>query len=259
MTLEPLSSEVVVTAQTLPLDADPRPLRSPSLRGNRSNSVSRHRCPTCSRRCPASAWGARGPKAARLAFSRCANSNITKVLVDGAPVNQPGGLIDFSNFTLDNIEKIGSRPRAESALYGWTLVAGVISDFHASRPRHAHRAHRFRRRRQFRKQGRGGRSCPASWAVSTISAAASDIETSGQGPNDAFRNRTVSGNFAGVLQVPRAPASRYATTSVPRALRANGARFGKYHEQHWPSPIQRDRHAEFTPDPLASSLNAIES
>ena len=34
------------------------------------------------------------------------NSNYTNVLVDGAPLNQPGGLVDFSNFTLDNIDKI---------------------------------------------------------------------------------------------------------------------------------------------------------
>jgi vitamin B12 transporter len=31
------------------------------------------------------------------------NSNFTKVLVDGTPANQPGGDVDFSNFTLDNV------------------------------------------------------------------------------------------------------------------------------------------------------------
>ena len=34
------------------------------------------------------------------------NSNYTKVLMDGTPVNQPGGSIDFSTLTLDNIDKV---------------------------------------------------------------------------------------------------------------------------------------------------------
>jgi len=34
------------------------------------------------------------------------NSSYTKVLIDGVPVNQPGGQMDFSNFSLDGIDKI---------------------------------------------------------------------------------------------------------------------------------------------------------
>ncbi|MGH9758806.1 MAG: TonB-dependent receptor plug domain-containing protein, partial [Candidatus Acidiferrales bacterium] len=34
------------------------------------------------------------------------NANYTKILVDGVPVNQPGGLVDFSGMALDGIDKI---------------------------------------------------------------------------------------------------------------------------------------------------------
>ena len=57
------------------------------------------------------------------------NSNYTKVLVDGAPVNQPGGSIDFSNFTLDSIDKIEVVHGASSALYGSDAMDGVIQIF----------------------------------------------------------------------------------------------------------------------------------
>ena len=57
------------------------------------------------------------------------NSNYTKVLIDGVPVNQPGGLVDFSNFTLDGIDKIEVVHGASSALYGSDAMDGVMQIF----------------------------------------------------------------------------------------------------------------------------------
>ena len=54
------------------------------------------------------------------------NSNFTKVLVDGTPVNEPGGVINFSNLTLDNVDKVEIVHGAESALYGTDAMSGVI-------------------------------------------------------------------------------------------------------------------------------------
>src|SRR5262249_37606943 len=59
------------------------------------------------------------------------NSNYPKVLVDGAPVNAPGGATDFSPFTLDNVAKIEVVHGAESALYGSDAMTGVVQIFTA--------------------------------------------------------------------------------------------------------------------------------
>ena len=53
------------------------------------------------------------------------NSDYTKVLIDGVPVNQPGGLVDFSNFSLDGIDKIEVVHGAASVLYGSDAMTGV--------------------------------------------------------------------------------------------------------------------------------------
>src|SRR6185437_13431153 len=55
------------------------------------------------------------------------NSNFTKVLVDGITMNEPGGRIDFSNFTLDNIDKLEVVRGAESALAGSDAMTGTIA------------------------------------------------------------------------------------------------------------------------------------
>ena len=57
------------------------------------------------------------------------NSNYTKVLVDGTPVNQPGGAIDLSNYTTDDIDKIEIVHGASSALYGSDAMDGVVQIF----------------------------------------------------------------------------------------------------------------------------------
>ncbi|HEY7826135.1 MAG TPA: TonB-dependent receptor plug domain-containing protein, partial [Candidatus Acidoferrales bacterium] len=57
------------------------------------------------------------------------NANYTKVLIDGVPVNQPGGLVDFSDMALDGIDKIEVVHGAASALYGSDAMAGVIQIF----------------------------------------------------------------------------------------------------------------------------------
>ncbi len=59
------------------------------------------------------------------------NSGYTKVLIDGAPVNEPGGAIDLSNYSLDDVAKIEVVHGAESALYGTDAMAGVIQIFTA--------------------------------------------------------------------------------------------------------------------------------
>ena len=59
-------------------------------------------------------------------FMRGGESDYVQVLVDGVPVNEPGGAYDFSGLTTDNVERIEVLRGPASALYGSDAIAGVI-------------------------------------------------------------------------------------------------------------------------------------
>ena len=114
--------------------------------------------------------------------------------MDGTPVNDPGSAMDFSNFTLDNIDKVEIVRGAESALYGTDAVSGVIQVFTHRGVTHTPELSLFAEGGRF-SAGRGGAQLSGLLGRFDYSAAASYLETAGQGPNDAFLNRTLSGNF----------------------------------------------------------------
>jgi len=62
-------------------------------------------------------------------FTRGAQSNYTKVLVDGVPLNDPGGALDLAFLTLDDVERIEVVRGPTSVLYGSDAVAGVVQIF----------------------------------------------------------------------------------------------------------------------------------
>ncbi len=62
-------------------------------------------------------------------FLRGGQSDYVKVLVDGVPVNQPGGAFDFANLTTDNVERIEVLRGPASVLYGSDAVTGVVQIF----------------------------------------------------------------------------------------------------------------------------------
>ncbi|HVZ78657.1 MAG TPA: TonB-dependent receptor [Gemmatimonadaceae bacterium] len=62
-------------------------------------------------------------------FMRGGESKYVKVLVDGVPVNDPGGAIDLGSFTTDNIERIEVVRGPASVLYGADAVSGVVQIF----------------------------------------------------------------------------------------------------------------------------------
>jgi vitamin B12 transporter len=62
-------------------------------------------------------------------FMRGGNSNFVKVMLDGVPLNEPGGRFDFGAFTLENIERIEVVRGPSSVLYGSDAVSGVIHLF----------------------------------------------------------------------------------------------------------------------------------
>lgn len=62
-------------------------------------------------------------------FMRGGQSNYVRVLIDGVPVNEPGGVLDLGRITLDDVERIEIVRGPASVLYGSEAVAGVIQLF----------------------------------------------------------------------------------------------------------------------------------
>ena len=62
-------------------------------------------------------------------FARGGESDYVKVLVDGVPLNNPGGVFDFATLTTDNLERIEIVRGPASVVYGSDAVAGVMQLF----------------------------------------------------------------------------------------------------------------------------------
>jgi len=60
-------------------------------------------------------------------FVRGGQSNYTKVLIDGVPMNQSGGTFDFATLTTDNVERIEIVRGPSSVVWGSDAVTGVIN------------------------------------------------------------------------------------------------------------------------------------
>jgi len=69
------------------------------------------------------------PGAVTSLYLRGGESDYSKVLLDGIPLNQPGGFVDLSNLTTAGIERIEVVRGPQSALYGSDAIAGVVQIF----------------------------------------------------------------------------------------------------------------------------------
>jgi vitamin B12 transporter len=122
------------------------------------------------------------------------NSDYTKVLIDGVPVNQPGGLVDFSNFSLDGIDKIEVVHGATSVLYGSDAMTGVLQIF-------THRGTTSQPVLELAADGGTFGTGHGSGQLSGLagafdySAGAAYFGSDGQGPDNFFRDTTMWGNF----------------------------------------------------------------
>ena len=195
MELEPLSSSVVVTAQALPtlLQETSAPVSIITREEmDQRQMVSLPDLLSYSTGIAIGRTGAEGGTAS--IFLNGGNSNFTKVLVDGAPINPPGSFVDFSNLTLDNIDKVEIVRGAESAIYGSDAVSGVVQLFTHRGETRIPEFSVFAEGGSFR-SGRGGGQISGLLGTFDYSAAASYFQTDGQGLNGDFMNRSFSGNF----------------------------------------------------------------
>ncbi|MFN2572052.1 MAG: TonB-dependent receptor plug domain-containing protein [Gemmatimonadales bacterium] len=77
-------------------------------------------------------------------FMRGGESDYTKVLLDGVPLNQAGGGIDLAHLTLDNVDRIEVVRGPVSVLYGSDAMTGVVQIFTRSGRGHARLASEVR-------------------------------------------------------------------------------------------------------------------
>ena len=59
-------------------------------------------------------------------FVRGGESNYNKVLVDGVPVNDPGGIFDFGVVPMNNVERLEVERGPESTVYGSDAMTSVV-------------------------------------------------------------------------------------------------------------------------------------
>jgi vitamin B12 transporter len=62
-------------------------------------------------------------------FIRGGESDYAKVLIDGIPINDPGGSFNFSNLSVSSIDRIEIVRGPQSALFGSDAMAGVVQVF----------------------------------------------------------------------------------------------------------------------------------
>jgi len=195
MELAPFSSSVLVTGQTSPIISEQSPAPSSILT---SEQIAEHQAVSLLELLqfsPGVAVGRTGPFGGTASlFLNGGNSDFTKVLVDGTPINPPGSAVDFSSLTTENIDKVEIVRGAESAIYGSDAVSGVVQLFtHRGETRIP--AFSLFSEGENLASAHGGADLSGLLGRFDYSAAAAYFQTDGQGPNDAFLNRTLSGNF----------------------------------------------------------------
>src|SRR5689334_5926559 len=121
---------VVVTATSTPLTLDRVPASVTVLDGAALRAEGMTHLGDALRLVPGMAVVQSGSYGAPTSlFTRGAQGNYTKVLVDGVPLNDPGGALDLGLVTLDDVERIEIVRGPASVLYGSDAVAGVVQIF----------------------------------------------------------------------------------------------------------------------------------
>jgi vitamin B12 transporter len=119
--------EIVVTATRYPVHADSLGVSVTVLRGDELRAQGIRSVGDALRQVPGAQVVQGGGFGAQTSlFLRGGESDYVKVLVDGVPVNQPGGAYDFANLTTDNVERIEIVRGPGSVLYGSDAIAGVV-------------------------------------------------------------------------------------------------------------------------------------
>jgi vitamin B12 transporter len=140
------------------------------------------------------------PGAVTSLFVRGGESNYNKVLLDGIPLNEPGGTFNFSNLTTEGLERVEMVRGAQSALFGSDAMASVVQLFTKRadhRDKQPHVAGLFEGGSFGTVHGNGSVSGAAGKIDYVLGAAGST--TNNQVPNNAYDNTTIFANIGGAV------------------------------------------------------------
>jgi outer membrane cobalamin receptor len=137
------------------------------------------------------------PGAVTSLFVRGGESDYNKVLLDGVPINEPGGTYYFSNLSTENLERVEVIRGAYSSLYGSDAMGSVIQLFTKQPDGTARRASGTA---QFDAGSYDALHSNISAAGSTgrvgYSFGAARLTTDNRAPNSRLENTTLSGSAA---------------------------------------------------------------
>ena len=134
-------------------------------------------------------------------FVRGGDSRYNKVLIDGVPVNEPGGTFDFGSVPLANVDRVEFQRGSQSTLYGSDAMTSVLQVFTQNGTTSVPEL-RF---------GADGGNFGTAHGFASLSGArsrfdydafADQFHTNGQGPNADYWNALQGGNL-GVQISPR--------------------------------------------------------
>jgi outer membrane cobalamin receptor len=172
-------------------------------------------------------------------FVRAGESNYTKVLLDGIPLNEPGGAFNLSNVTTQNVDRVEFVRGANSALYGSDAMTGVIQLF-------TRRGRSTRPEALFNLEGgtfstvRGSGGVSGKAGAFDYSGDVTGLSTDNEAPNNHFQNTTFSGSAGAALahgatlrMIGRAELGKTGTPGQTAFGRPDMDAFYERHDQVW--------------------------
>ncbi|HET7209046.1 MAG TPA: TonB-dependent receptor plug domain-containing protein [Terriglobales bacterium] len=129
-------------------------------------------------------------------FARGGDSDHNKVLLDGIPINEPGGFWDFGNLAADDLDRIEIVRGPQSALFGSDAMASTIQLFSRRGTEEGARPH-FRFNFDAGKYNtlHGGAAISGLTNQVDYDLSWDQLRTDNQDPNNAFRDSTASANL----------------------------------------------------------------
>ncbi len=123
-------SPAVITATRVSVSTVAPTVTTTVLRGDDLRARGITRVQDALRLVPGATLVASGPTGSQVSlFLRGGNSNYVRVLIDGVPINDAGGIVDLAHITTDNLDRIEVVRGPASVLYGSDAVTGVIQLF----------------------------------------------------------------------------------------------------------------------------------
>jgi outer membrane cobalamin receptor len=127
-------------------------------------------------------------------FVRGGESDYNKVIIDGVPVNEPGGIFDFGVVPMDGVQRVEMVRGPESTIYGSDAMTSTVQLWTSTGDTHTPEI-------QFGADGgnfstaNGYLSISGAHGIYDYNEFADYFTTNGQGINDAYSNMLVGGNF----------------------------------------------------------------